>query len=96
MNLYTKKKQTHRHRKQMSGYQRGKAGGAVTNWEFGPDMHTLLYTKQITTKDLLYSPGNSTQYSVVTRMGKNLEKKKKPCTSMYKDCKKIEGRRRRG
>ena len=56
---------------------KGKGGGAVTNWEFGPDMHTLLYTKQITTKDLLYSPGNSTQYSVVTRMGKNLKKIKK-------------------
>ena len=27
MNLYTKQKQTHRHRKQTYGYQRGKGGG---------------------------------------------------------------------
>ena len=33
------------------------------NWEVGIDMYTLLYTKQITNKDLLYSTGNSTQYS---------------------------------
>ena len=26
MNLFTKQKQTHRHRKQMYGYQRGKRG----------------------------------------------------------------------
>ena len=26
MNLFTKQKQTHRHRKQMYGYQRGKVG----------------------------------------------------------------------
>ena len=29
MNLYTKQKQTHRHRKQTYGYQRGKAGGRI-------------------------------------------------------------------
>ena len=27
MNLFTKQKQTHRHRKQTYGYQRGKEGG---------------------------------------------------------------------
>ena len=27
MNLFTKQKQTHRHRKQTHGYQRGKGGG---------------------------------------------------------------------
>ena len=27
MNLYTKQKQTHRHRKQTNNYQRGKGGG---------------------------------------------------------------------
>ena len=27
MNLFTKQKQTHRHRKQTYGYQRGKVGG---------------------------------------------------------------------
>ena len=36
------------------------------DWEFGIDMYTLLYLKQITNKDLLYSTGNSAQYSVIT------------------------------
>ena len=31
--------------------------------------HTYMY-KQITNKDLLYSPGNSIQYFVTTYMGK--------------------------
>ena len=29
MNLFTKQKQTHRHTKQASGYQRGKKGGCI-------------------------------------------------------------------
>ena len=33
-------------------------------------MYTLLYTSN---KDLLYSTGNSTQYSVITYMGKESE-----------------------
>ena len=32
----------------------------------GTDMYTLLYLKQATNKDLLYSTGNSAQYSVIT------------------------------
>ena len=44
-------------------------GGRI-NWETGIDIHTLLYIKGITNKDLLYSTGNSTQYSVMTYMGK--------------------------
>ena len=32
-------------------------------WDIGTDIYTLLYTRQITNKDLLYSTGNSTQYS---------------------------------
>ena len=51
---------------------RGK-GGEI-NWEIGIDIYTLLYTKQITYKDLLYSTGNSTQYSVMTYMGKKSKK----------------------
>ena len=34
-----------------------KRGGI--NWETGIDIYTLLYIKQITNKDLLYSEGNS-------------------------------------
>ena len=42
----------------------GEVGGIVR--EFGIDMSTLLYLKWITNKDLLYSTGNSAQYSVTT------------------------------
>ena len=65
VNLFTKQKQIHRLRKQTYGYQRGKVGGGI-NWESGIDIYTLLYLKQITNKDLLYSTGNSAQYSVIT------------------------------
>ena len=34
--------------------------GEGINWETGIDIYTLLYIKQITNKDLLYSSGNST------------------------------------
>ena len=51
---------------------RGERGGI--NWEIGIDTYTLLYIKQITNKDLLYSTGNSTQYSVMTYMGKESKK----------------------
>ena len=40
------------------------------NGETGADIYPLLYIKQITNKDLLYSTRNSTQYSVTTYMGK--------------------------
>ena len=33
--------------------------GVGINWETGTDIHILLYIKQITNKDLLYSTGNS-------------------------------------
>ena len=42
--------------------------------EFGMDMYTLLYLKCITNKDLLYSTGNSAQYSLTTSLGKEFEK----------------------
>ena len=50
----------------------GEAGGI--NCEIGIDIYTLLYIKYITNKNLLYSTGNSTQYSVMTYMG--IESKK--------------------
>ena len=37
-------------------------------------MYTILYTKQIINKDLLCHTGNSTQYSVITYVGKKSEK----------------------
>ena len=44
------------------------------NWKVGIDIFTLLYIKQIANKNLLYSTGNSTQYSVMAYMGKESEK----------------------
>ena len=34
--------------------------------EFGIEIYTLLYLKWITNKNLLYSTGNSAQYSLTT------------------------------
>ena len=47
---------------------KGETWGGL-NQELMMNIHTLLYIKQITNKDLLYSTGNSTQYSVMTHMG---------------------------
>ena len=35
------------------------------NGKIGIDIHTLLNMKDVTNKDLLYSAGNSTQYSAM-------------------------------
>ena len=40
------------------------------NWKIGIGTYTLLYIKYITNKDLLYSTGNSTQYSLMAYIGK--------------------------
>ena len=52
--------------------ERWERGG--TDREFGIDIYTLLYMEWIVNRDLLYSTGNSTQYSVITYMGKESEK----------------------
>ena len=44
------------------------------NQEFGINRYTLLYVKQITNMDLLYSTENTTQYFIITYKGKNLKK----------------------
>ena len=45
MNLFTKEKQTHRHRKQ-THLPKGKEGaGEGINWEFGISRYKLLYIK---------------------------------------------------
>ena len=49
---------------------RGRIGGRVR--EFGMDMYTLLYLKQITNKVLLYSTWNSTQCYVAAWVGGRL------------------------
>ena len=56
--------QTQRTNLLLPGGRVGVRGGI--DWEFGIDVSTLLYLKWITNKDLLYSTGNSAQYSVIT------------------------------
>ena len=65
MNLFTKQKPTCRYQKQMHGYQTGNVGRRI-NQALQLNTHILLYIRKITNKDLLYSTGNSTQYSVIT------------------------------
>ena len=48
---------------------KGEKTGGI-NLEFEINRYRLLYTKQINNKYLLYSTGNSTQYSVITYNGK--------------------------
>ena len=63
MNLFTKQNKTHRHRKHMYGYQRGKRGKDKSGGR-AEHTHTIMY-KTDNQQDLLYSTGNS-QYSVIT------------------------------
>ncbi len=44
------------------------------DWEFGISRCKLLYIGWVNNKDLLYSTGNATQYSVITYMGKESKK----------------------
>ena len=60
MNLFTKQKTTDVENKLM--VIRGKWRGGM-NWEIRIDIYTLPFIKEITNKDLLYTTGNSTQYS---------------------------------
>ena len=46
--------------------RRGEGCGGGIEWEFGLDVYTLLYLKEMTKKDLLYSRGNSAQHFVIT------------------------------
>ena len=65
---------SHRYRKQTYGYQREK--GEAINWEIWIDIYILVYIKQITNKNLLYSTGNSLQCSAMTYMGKDSKEEK--------------------
>ena len=65
MNLFTKTEIESQMQKTILWLPGGKGGGGI-NWEIGIDIYTLLYVKQTTNKDLLYSTGNSAQYSVMT------------------------------
>ena len=68
--LFTKQKQSHRNITQIYGYQRAKVEGRD-----GTGTCTLLYVEWMVNRDLMYCTGNTTQYSVITYMGKkNLKK----------------------
>ena len=58
MNLCTTEKQTHRHRKQTCGYQRGKRVGRDKLEVYEQQIQTTLYMKYINNKVLLYNIGN--------------------------------------
>ena len=45
MDLFTKKRQTHRLRKQTYGFQRGKVGEGRDKWVFGIDVYTSTHLK---------------------------------------------------
>ena len=68
LTLFTEQKPSHRCRTQTQ--VSGRKAGRGINWETGIDIYTLLYIKLITSKDLLYSTGNYTQYSVMAYKGK--------------------------
>ena len=63
INLFTKHRLTDLENEFMVT-SRDRSGGD-RDWELGTDKCTLLYLKQITNKDLLYSTGNATQYSII-------------------------------
>ena len=66
MNWSAGQKQRHRCREQTYGHQGGKAaggwGGGVMNWEIGIDMYTLMRTKWMTNKNLLYKKINKIKF----------------------------------
>ena len=51
----------------------GERGRGGMNQEFGINRYTLQHIKQIVNKDLLHSPGSSTQYSVIHHVRKGSE-----------------------
>ena len=73
MNLFTKEKQTHRHRKQAYGYQRGRRWEGI-NSELWVSRYTLLLKKQINNKVLQRSTGNYIHYLVITYNEKESER----------------------
>ena len=57
INLSTKQKQTHRHREQICGCQKG-GGGSEIDGEFGVGRWKTLYSEWMSNRVLLYSTGN--------------------------------------
>ena len=78
MNLFAKQKQAYRYKNKLYGYHREKGGGK--NLKLGINRYMLLYKKQITNKDPLYSTGDYIKYLVITYDGKESEKE---CIQIY-------------
>ena len=71
MNLIQNRKLTDPENELMDTKGEMQEGGI--NQELGINVHTPLYIKYITNKDLLHSTGNSNQYSGITYMRKETE-----------------------
>ena len=69
MNLFTQWKRSHRGRKHTNGDQEGGSRGGI-NWKTAADTYTSLSIKYTTNADPPYGVGDTTQYSVITRVGK--------------------------
>ena len=52
---------------------KGERGGGGINQEYGINIYTQVYIKQINNNNSLYSLGNKIQYLVITYSGKELE-----------------------
>ena len=73
MNLSTKPKQIHRHRKQICSCQGGGGKGRLDWSGSGTSKCKRLYTECINNKVLLHSTGNYIQYLVINDNGKEYE-----------------------
>ena len=73
MNIFTKQKRLidFEHKFIVTKEERSRGG---MDWGFGTGICTLLHMESMVSRDLLYSTGNSIQYSVITSMGKESEK----------------------
>ena len=81
-NLFTKQKQ--RFQNQTQGYQRENTGERDKLGDWDKHIYTYthihtIYIKQISNEDLPHSTGKSTQYCVITYMGKESEKEMDIC-----------------
>ena len=75
MNLSTKEKQIHRHRKNRLVVADRVGEGRGTEWEFGVSKCKLLHLEWIINNEvLLYSTGNYIQCPVINHDGKEYEK----------------------
>ena len=72
MNLITKQKETHKHRKQTYSFQTGRRGGKNQKSEI--NRCTIPYIKQVNNKDLEYSTGKYIQHLVINNNGKESKK----------------------